>query len=68
MFKRIINLFNPKFSFGQINRCDICGYAYTEFQLQKGIRCRCGSARHRLTNPSNMEKIRIIFSYIVRGY
>jgi len=68
MFKRIKDLFNPDFTFGKINRCEICRRVYTDLYVHKGLNCDCGSNRHRLTNASLTEKIKIMFLYIVRGY
>ena len=67
MFKRIKDLFNPNFVC-KVNRCNYCKSIITDWQIKKGIFCRCGSNRVVMTNPTTIEKIKVIFFYIVRGY
>jgi hypothetical protein len=67
MFKRIKDLFNPKFEIN-VSRCRACKRAYSDFRVYKGMNCDCGSNQHSPTNPYLIEKIKIIFLYIIRGY
>jgi len=67
MIKRILDILKPDFVI-VVNRCNLCRNTITDFQVAKGIYCRCGSNRIVPTNPSLAEKIKIIISYILKGY
>ena len=74
MFKRFIKLFNNDSVKVEVFRCDACGRAISNFDIDrlnkvgKGDICVCGQNQFRPTNPSLWEKILIVLKYITVSY